>query len=102
RYHHVRGTAGGRRADPHAVGAAHPASGGPRGQGLRQPSQPGLASAVWDPAADCPAWDRVVDAPWAASVEGRADAVVAELFPAGAGPLGWGFGGGFSLPPWCR
>jgi hypothetical protein len=48
RYHHVRGVAGRRPADPHAVGAAaHPACGGPRGQGLRQPSQPGLAAAAW-------------------------------------------------------
>jgi transposase len=28
---------------------------------------PGLVAAAWDPAADCPAWDRVVGAPWAAS-----------------------------------
>ena len=51
RYHRVRGTAGRRPADPHAVGtAAHPAGGGPRGQGLRQRGQPGLAPAARDPA----------------------------------------------------
>jgi transposase len=93
RYHHVRGVAGRRPADPDAVGAAaRPACGGARGQGLRQRGQPGLAAAAWDPAADCPAWDRLVGAPWAASVEGRAGTVVAELLQAAAGSLGPGLG----------
>lgn len=41
------------------------------GQGVDQP-HPGTAT--------CPAWDRIVGAPWAASVEGRAGAVVVSCF----------------------
>jgi transposase len=59
--------------------AAHPARGGPRGQGLRQRRQPWLAAAAWDQAADRSAWGGVVGAAGAAAVEGRAGAVVAEL-----------------------
>jgi transposase len=77
RHPSVRGGPRRRSTGPHAVGAAaHPARSGPRGQGLRQCRQPGLAAAAWDPAADRSAWGGVLGAAGPAAVEGRAGAFV--------------------------
>jgi len=65
---------------------------GPCRQGVRQRSQPDLPAAPWDQAADRPAWGGVVGAAGAASVEGRAVAVVVELLAAAGGAVGPGLG----------
>jgi hypothetical protein len=70
--------------------AAPPARQGPRRQGLRQRSQPRLSAASGDPAADRPAWGGILDAAWAAAVEGGTVAVVVELLAAAGGALGPG------------
>jgi hypothetical protein len=90
----------GLRPAPHLVrAAARPARRRPRGQSLRQRRQPGLASPPWDPAADRPAWDRIVGTAGPAPLEGGAGAVVAELLQTTAGAVGPRLGGGSS--PLC-
>ena len=53
RHHHVPGGRGRRATDPHPVATApYQARQGPRGQGVRQPSQPRRPAAAWDQGAD--------------------------------------------------
>jgi hypothetical protein len=59
---------------------------------LRQRGQPRVPAPAWDPAADRPAWRGVVGAAWAASLEGRAVAVVVELLAAAWDAVGPGLG----------
>jgi hypothetical protein len=89
RHHDVGGDPRRCPADPDAVGAAaYPARQAPRRQGVRQPREPELPAAAWDPATDRPAWGRALDSAWAPPLAGGAVAVMVELLAAAAGAVG--------------
>jgi transposase len=88
RFDDVRGGAGRHPADPDAQRASASTAGqGPCRQGLRSSPLPGVPAPAWYPAADRPAWDRVLGAPGAAPVDDRAHRGVAWRVAAAADPL---------------
>jgi Transposase DDE domain len=76
----------------HTLGAARSTRQPRRRQGVRQPHQPGLAAAAWDPTADRSAWGGVVGQVGTAPLAGGAVAVMVELLQAAAGAVGPRFG----------